>query len=230
MKSILNRRALAVWASIVLLGGLLGMAQSASGADDGARVDLRGAAAAVSAGTPTSAEVQAVVDQPDVAQHLGVPTPSDSAVHFEVYEPTVSKTALLAIQAAVAGCTGAKQTWTGVHAWVDKSTLLGGTLYRFHTDVQWCRNPNNDRMVQWNYRRSWFTDVDTCCVSLPNDGDYVQNYATPLPTPHTGTSIMQKAVPNCVFKVGCVNTFYPWIQTVARADGTYTVTGNATGS
>ncbi len=101
-------------------------------------------------------------------------------------------------------------------------TLLGFVAFRFWQRKHWC----------WDYPRILSVDVGTYVTDVDSNYQYKgivsawgNWYTWCCSTSSSGhVSYRQGRFDNCVFKLGCVGTYYPWVKINAHADGSYTWT------
>ena len=99
-------------------------------------------------------------------------------------------------------------------------SLLGFILFRYWHWKRWCwRFPHILSVSSGTY----LTDVD---ANIQYRGEVSQAdhwYAWCCGTGGSGHSSRRQAhLENCVFRFGCLGSYYPWVRINAHADGTYT--------
>jgi hypothetical protein len=108
------------------------------------------------------------------------------------------------------------------HAVLTKKSLLHLTVvFRYHVKRNWCWNYGH-RVTSVSTETPWFTDVDpnfqiidksisphgwfyTWCCGDGRSGHY---------------AFRQGRIDNCIFKYGCVGSYYPTIEMFVHGDGT----------
>jgi hypothetical protein len=109
-------------------------------------------------------------------------------------------------------------------AWVDAyaqlNALTGGSLYRYHHRVGYCRN--GSVVTRWQSRQDYFSNIDPSFVIKDREDN--RNYGIGT---NYAESYMSHEIDQCIFKYGCIYYHHPHIHIVVHGDGTYSYGTNA---
>jgi hypothetical protein len=110
---------------------------------------------------------------------------------------------------------------TGTH---HARTLLGNTFFRFSHTAHWCSDGQN--VIGVHYRDQRFTDVSSFAVVE----EITEDFVSPTPAREV-TTVMKARVDDCLTRLGCLWSLYPYVRLTLRADGTwFATTGESEGT
>jgi hypothetical protein len=129
---------------------------------------------------------------------------------------TSAKTASASLSASAAA---ASTAWKWVDVWYSHKSLLGSTIYRYHTYVKF--QYNGTKVTAWGTRYDYLSNEQDI-VQL---GDRILNQKTGVPA-SSATSTMKRHVELCVISYGCYANLYPYIKIKVKGNGSYTYSGS----
>jgi hypothetical protein len=200
----------------ILSASLIGLTPPVQAADTTPTV--RQALRHVDNGTWTTADLRVIKRHPRIAAKVADPRAPEQSGSRSGSSATVERQMTRGISTVARARLGRCGYW--YLAWFRKRSLLRNTMYKYYHRVDYCKTSR--RITRWQHRTDFWREPDTIAYWR----ELVENRRRGRGT-RVAYSTRMRHIAFCLVKLGCYQSFYPWVTLTIRANGRNRYRGSA---